>query len=191
MNFYIYYQSATGNILAVANEQDNSFGEHFIETDLEIYEKFGSGEYKIHEWAVLTSPKDDSIVELVKRIQETKEFDPDKSIKQIEKTKNKIDNAFVIEQKIKSGKLKITTTLDDKHLIYYAQTDGYANQAKEIYVIKEDDPTILLDTFVIEFKDLLTKNKYDVKVYNKDIAKRKDISLICSRVDEEYVHIVS
>ena len=113
------------------------------------------------------------------------------SIKQIEKTKNKIDNAFVIEQKIKSGKWKITTTLDDKHLIYYAQTDGYANQAKEIYVIKEDDPTILLDTFVIEFKDLLTKNKYDVKVYNKDIAKRKDISLICSRVDEEYVHIVS
>jgi hypothetical protein len=191
MTFYIYYQPATGNILAVANEQDSSFGEQFIETDLETYEKFGTGEYKVHEWAVLSSPKDDTVVELVKRVQETKEFDPDKSIKQIEKTKVQPKNAFIIKQNTKSGKWQIKTTLDDKHLIYYAQTDGYANQAKEIFVIAEDNPTVLLDTFVIEFKDLLTKNTYDVKLYNKDIAKRTDISLICSRVDEEYVHIVS
>jgi len=191
MNFYIYYQPATGNILTLSNEQDSSYGEHFIEIDLETYEKFNNDEYKIHEWAVLSSPKDDEIVELVKRVQETKEFDPDKSIKQIEKTPTAPENAFVIKQNIKSGKWQVTTTLDDKHLIYHSQTDGYANQEKEIFVIAEDNPAVLLDTFVIEFKDLLTKNKYDVKVYNKDIAKRTDISLICSRVDEEYVHIVS
>jgi hypothetical protein len=191
MSYYIYYQAATGNILAVANDQDSSFGEQFIETDLETYEKFGTGEYKVHEWAVLSSPKDDTVVELVKRVQETKEFDPDKSIKQIEKTKSAPKNAFVIKQNTRSGKWQIKTTLDDKHLIYYSQTDGYANQAKEIFVIAEDNPSALLDTFVIEFKDLLTKNTYDVKLYNKDIAKRTDVSLICSRVDEEYVHIVS
>ena len=75
-------------------------------------------------------------------------------------------------------------------MIYHSQTDGYADQKKQIFVIQEDNPALLLDTFVIEFKDLLTKNTYDVNIYNKSIAKRKDISLICSRVDEEYVHIV-
>ena len=191
MSYYIYYQPATGNILAISNEQDSSFGEYFIETDLETYEKFGNNEYKIHEWAVLSSPKNEEVVELVKRVQEVKEFDPDKSIKQIEKTKTAPKNAFVIKQNTKLGKWQVTTTLDDKHLIYHSQTDGYADQQKQIFVIQEDNPAILLDTFVIEFKDLLTKNKYDVKVYNNDIVKRKDISLICSRVDEEYVHIVS
>jgi len=191
MNHYVYYQPATGNILALANEKDSSFGDSFIEIDSATFVKFVNSEYKTHEWAVLSSPKDDEIVELVKRVQEVKEFDPDKSIKQIEKTKVQPKNAFIIKQNTKSGKWQIKTTLDDKHLIYYAQTDGYANQAKEIYVIAEDNPTVLLDTFVIEFKDLLTKNTYDVKLYNKNIAKRTDVSLICSRVDEEYVHIVS
>src|SRR5210317_705761 len=121
MNFYIYYQPATGNILAVSNEQDSSYGERFIEIDLETYEKFSNDEYKIHEWAVLSSPKDDERVELVKRVQEVKEFDPDKSIKQIEKTNKPPKNAFVIKQNTKSGKWQITTTLDDKHLIYHSQ----------------------------------------------------------------------
>ena len=191
MSYYIYYQPATGNILAVANEQNSENGEVFIETDYDTFLKFNTSEYKLHEWAVLSSPKDDEVVELVKRVQENKEFDPDKSIKQIEKTKSSPKNAFVIKQNTKSGKWQVSTTLDNKHLIYYSQTDGYANQAKEIYVIAEDNPAVLLDTFVIEFKDLLTKNKYDVKLYNTDIAKRTDVSLICSRVDEEYVHIVS
>ena len=191
MTYYIYYQSATGNILAIANEMDSSFGENFLEIDTNTYEKFATGEYKVHEWAVLSSPKDDTIKELVKRVQEVKEFDPDRSIKQIKKVKKSPDNAFVIKQNTKSGTWHITTTLDDKHLIYHSQTDGYADQHKQIFVIQEDNPAVLLDTLVIEFKDLLTKNKYDVKLYSKAIAKRKDISLICSRVDEEYVHIVS
>ena len=191
MSYYIYYQPATGNILAVANEQNSENGEVFIETDYDTFLKFNTSEYKLHEWAVLSSPKDDEIVELVKRVQETKEFDPDKSIKQIEKTPTAPKNAFVIKQNTKLGKWQVTTTLDDKHLIYHSQTDGYADQQKQIFIIKEDKPAVLLDTFVIEFKDLLTKNKYDVKVYNNDIVKRTDISLICSRVDEEYVHIVS
>lgn len=191
MSFYIYYKQATGQILAVANEQDSSYGEHFIETDFDTYEKFNNGTNKFHEWAVLSSPRDDKIVELVKRQQETKEFDPDKSIKQIEKVKTQPKNAFVIKQDTKKGTWTVKTTLDAKNLIYYTQTDGYADQQKELYVIKEDNPNILLDTLVIEFKDLLTKNKYDIKMYNKDIALRKDISLICSRVEENYVHIVS
>lgn len=191
MSYYIYYQPATGNIQAVSNEQDSANGEAFIETDYDTFLKFNTSEYKLHEWAVLSSPKDDSIVELVKRVQEAKEFDPDRSIKQIEKAKKSPDNAFVIKQNTKSGTWRITTTLDDKHLIYHSQTDGYAGQSKQIFVIQEDNPSVLLDTFVIEFKDLLTKNKYDVKVYNKTVAKRTDVSLICSRVDEEFVHIVS
>ena len=191
MNYYIYYQSATGNILALTNEQDSSFGETYIETNSEVFEKFVNGEHKVHEWAVLSSPKDEEIVELVKRVQEVKEFDPDLSIKQIDKVLDSTENAFVIEQNTKIGSWQITTTLDDKHLIYYSQTDGYSDQKKQIFVIQEDNPAVLLDTFVIEFKDLLTKNKYSVKVYNKDISKRTDVSLICSRVDEEYVHIVS
>jgi len=191
MSFYIYYQSATGNILAVANEQNSENGEVYIETDYDTFLKFSTSEYKLHEWAVLSSPKDDEIVELVKRVQEVKEFDPDKSIKQIEKVKTPPNNAFVIKQDTKLGRWQVTTTLDNKHLIYHSQTDGYTDQQKQIFVIEEDNPTALLDTFVIEFKDLLTNNKYDVRLYNKTIAKRKDISLICSRVDEEYVHIVS
>ena len=190
MSYYIYYQPATGNILALANEQDSSFGEIYIETNSEVFEKFTNGEYQIHEWAVLSSPKDEQIVELVKRVQEVKEFDPDRSIKQINKVINTPKNAFVIEQNTKTGTWNITTTLDNKNLIYYSQTDGYTDQKKQIFVIQEDNPAVLLDTFVIEFKDLLTKNTYDVNMYNKSIAKRKDISLICSRVDEEYVHIV-
>ena len=191
MNYYIYYQSATGNILALTNEQDSSFGETYIETNSEVFEKFVNGEYKVHEWAVLSSPKDEEIVELVKRVQEIKEFDPDRSIKQINKVLDAPENAFVIEQNTKIGTWNITTTLDDKHLIYHTQTEGYTDQQKQIFVIQEDNPTVLLDTFVIEFKDLLTKNKYNVKLYNSSVAQRKDISLICSRVDEEYVHIVS
>ena len=190
MNYYIYYQPATGNILALANEQDISFGETYIETNSEVFEKFVNDEYKVHEWAVLSSPRDEEIVELVKRVQEVKDFDPDFSIKQIEKVKKFPYNAFVIEQNTKSGTWQITTTLDDKHLIYHSQIEGYTDQQKQIFIIQEDNPAVLLDTFVIEFKDLLTKNTYDVIIYNKSIAKRKDISLICSRVDEEYVHIV-
>lgn len=191
MSYYIYYQPATGNILAITNELDNTMGNNFIETDHETHEKFGSGEYKIHEWAVLSSPKDEEIVELVKRIQEAKEFDPDRSIKQIDKVKVIPENAFVIKQNIKSGTWSITTTLDNKNLIYHSQREGYTEQQKQIFVIQEDNPAVLLDTFVIKFRDLLTKNKYNVKMHNKEIAKRRDISLICSRVDEEFVHIVS
>lgn len=190
MSFYIYYQPATGNIKAVANEQDSDFGEKFIEVDFDVYEKFCNDEYKIHEWAVLSSPTDDEIVELVKRVQEVREFDPDKSIKQIEKVSTNPKNAFIIKQDSNLGSWNIKTTLDNKTLIYHSQTTGYAEQQKEIYVIKEDNPNILLDTLVIEFKDLLTENNYDVKVYNSEVAKRKDIRLICSRVDEEFVHKV-
>ena len=190
MNYYIYYQSATGNILALANEQDSSFGETYIETNSEVFEKFVNDEYKVHEWAVLSSPRDEEIVELVKRVQEVKDSLPDLSIKQIEKVKEFPYNAFVIEQNTKNGTWQITTTLDDKHLIYNRQADGYTDQQKQIFVIQEDNPAVLLDTFVIELKDLLTKNTYHVKLFDKSIAKRKDISLICSRVDEEYVHIV-
>jgi len=191
MNFFIYYQPATGKILAVANEQNSENGENFIEIDYDTFLKFSKNEYKLHEWVVLSSPKDDEIVELVKRVQVVKEFDPDKSIKQIEKTQSAPENTFVITQYVKTGTWNITTTLDDKHLIYHSQTDGYAEQQKQIFVIQEDDPSILLDSFIIEFKELLTKNKYDVKLCNGSVAKRKDISLICSRVDEEFVHIVS
>jgi len=191
MSYYIYYQHGTGNILAVSNEQDSSNGDAFIVTDYDTYLKFNTSEYKMHEWAVLSSPKDDTVIELVKRIQEIKEFDPDRSIKQIEKVEKSPNNAFVIKQDVKDGIWHVTTTLDDKSLIYHSQTDGYAGQQKQIFVIQEDNPNVLLDTFVIEFKDLLTKNEYDVKLYNKTVAKRTDISLICSRVDEEFVHIVS
>ena len=191
MSYYIYYQPATGNILAVANEKDESFGDAVIEIDEATYTKFGNNEYKVHEWAILSSPKDEEIVELVKRVQETKEFDPDRSIKQIDKVIEIPTNAFVIKQNTKNSTWHITTTLDDKNLIYHSQTDGYTDQQKQIFVIQEDNPAVLLDTFTIEFKDLLTKNEYDVKVYNNDVVKRTDISLICSRVDEEYVHIVS
>lgn len=191
MSYYIYYEQATGKILAVANDKDSEFGDHYIETDFETYCNFCNNVYIIHEWAVLSSPKDDEIVELVKRVQEVKEFDPDKSLKQIEKVSNTPNNAFIINQNIKTGTWTVENTLDDKTLIYLNQTSGYAEQSKEIYVIKEDNPNMLLDTFLIEFKDLLTDNIYNVKLYNKDIAHRTDISLICSRVDEEFVHIAS
>lgn len=191
MSYYIYYEQATGKILAVANDKDSDFGDHYIETDFDTYSNFCNNVYIIHEWAVLSSPKDDEVVELVKRVQEVKEFDPDKSLKQIEKVTSAVDNAFIIKQDSKTGSWTVENTLDNKTLIYLSQTSGYSEQSKEIYVIKEDNPNMLLDTFLIEFKDLLTNNTYDVKLYNKDIAQRTDISLICSRVDEEFVHIVS
>jgi len=190
MSFYIYYDKDTGSIRGLTNELNQSLGENYIDTDFETYNKFSDGIYKFHEWGVFSSPKNEEVTQLVKKVQEEKEFDPDKSIKQIKKVLQATENAFLITQDTKNSKWNITTTLDDKHLIYYSQTSGYANQKKQIFVIKEDDPTLLLDSFYIEFKDLLTNNEYDVKVYNKDIAKRSDISLICSRVDEEYLHIV-
>lgn len=189
MSYYIYYNT-NGNIIAVANDKDDSFGEHCIEVDFEVYENFGNDTYKMHEWAVLASPKNSKVVELIKRQQETQEFDPDKSIKQIPKVSKQSKNAFIIVQDTKKGTWTLKTTLDDIHLIYYSQTDGYVDQTKNLYVIEEDNPNVLLDTLTIKFKDLLTKNKYDVKMYNNNVARRKDVSLICSRLDEEFIHIV-
>lgn len=191
MTYYIYYQPATGNILSLTNEQDISFGNNFIEIEGEIYQKFFDDEYKIHEWAVLSSPNDEEIVELVKRISAVNDFESDNSIKQIEKVTVYSENAFIIEQNTQDGTWNVNTTLDNRNLIYYSQGGGYIDQQKEIYVIKEDNPNILLDTIIIEFKDLLTKNTYNVKIYNKDVAKRTDIGLICKQADEKYLHIVN
>ena len=190
MSYYIYYQKENGNILAVSNERDDTISDNFIEIDLETHKKFSSGEYLVTDWAVLSSPKNDNVIELVKRIKDEKEFDVDKSTKQIEKVSRKPKNSFIIEQYTKSKRWKISNTLNDSNLIYYTQTDGYVDQKKEIYVIQEDNPNILLDTFVISFKDLLTSEKNYVTITNSKIANRKDVSLICRRTEENFVHIV-
>ena len=137
---------------------------------------------------MLSSPKNNN-TELVKRIQEIKEFDPDQSIKQIQKVNAAPEHAFVIKQNLNKGTWSVYTTLDDNKLIYHSQTVGYAEQEKQVFVVNKNNPNILLDTLTIEFKELLTTNNYDVKLYSENVAKSVDIGLICARVDEEFVHI--
>lgn len=189
--YYLYYKESNGSLIAVTNTQNKNYKSPFIKIEFEIYKKFESAEYLMHEWAVLPNPTNYKKVELIKKINEVKEFDPDESIKQIKKVKKQEKNSFIIQQNTRQGSWTIKTTLDDKHLIYYSQIDGYLNQKKKIFVIEEDNPNVLLDTLEIEFKDLLTIKKYDVKIFNKEVAKRKDVSLICSRVEENYIHKVS
>jgi hypothetical protein len=54
--YYIYYNDA-GEITAVANITDESFGEYYIEVDLQTYTDFSNGSKQILDYAVIPNSK--------------------------------------------------------------------------------------------------------------------------------------
>jgi len=186
---YVYYNDTDGSLVCVSNEIDDGFGTNYIECDEETHNKFSNGTYFLHDFVVIANPNNPLVKKLLKR-DEHKEIDIDSSVQTARKLQTTVENAFVITQDVKQGTWTVTTTFDEIYLSYYSQLDSYKEMVKEVYVIKNNNTNILLDTLLIDFNQLLSKNVFKIKGNNKTVAKQEDISLICYNTGDEFIHMV-
>lgn len=184
MSYYIYYNIDNGAILAVTHELNPNFGNTYLETDFETYENFSQGNYIFHEYFVQVSLTKSELVKIKNDLEKT-EYDT--SIDYIPLINTKPKDCIIIEQNVKNGFWRITTTIEASKRKKYTSVLG-KNLSKEIYIVEKNNPKILLDTIHIDFVQLLTKNKFDVTIYNNNVLKRKDITLLCSRSSENFAH---
>jgi len=187
MNFYLYFDVETGDILSCSNELRTD--QNYITIEREMYLQFANADLNISHYMVVPSIEEGETYTLKERHRSSLEFDVDKSIHKFVKVKqNTKENVFVIQQT--QGCWKVYTNLSSNYLKFLTQNEKYVNSIKQIYITEEDNPNILLDVLKMPIKDVLFSDKYEFVDYNADIAKRSDISLYCGTNFENFVHEV-
>lgn len=185
--YYLYFDITTGDIIASSNEFRPDT--HYIEIDAEIHKKFASAEKNFSDFFVVPTLEDRTKYALKERIKNDAEFDVDKSIHQFKKVKTvDQENVFVISQK---NGWTARSVLTKEYLTFLKQSKSYITNVKEIYVTAENNPNILLDVLKLPIESVLSNKPYIFTDYNKEVAKKKNISLYCGTIFENFVHEVN
>ena len=181
--YYIYYNNA-GAITAVANITDDSFGEYYIEVDLQTYTDFSNGVKQTLDYIVIENAKIKGKMHIVLK-------DIDKAEDQAQSrgivVKQAIEhNAIILNQDLNNGTWTVTSTMDDIVCAMFAQGENYI---KEYYVVDPSNRFILLDTLQVNLKTLALQDSVTIEYYNKDICSQT-VSLLCSGHHVKHIHNV-
>jgi len=179
--YYIYYNSQ-GSITTVANIIDETFGENFIEIDLETYTSFTNGEKQVFDYIVIPNSKIKGKMHIVaKSIEESAELIQPKGII----NKGSYDNnAIIITQDKLNGSWSATSTIEDEICALFAQ--GEAN-ISEYYIVDTANQYILLDTIQIDLKELAKLDHIDIKRFDKKVCKMS-VNLLCNGHYVKHIH---
>tara|TARA_B110000971_G_scaffold215720_1_gene249651 strand:- start:846 stop:1403 length:558 start_codon:yes stop_codon:yes gene_type:complete len=181
--YYIYYNH-NGAITAVANITDESFGEYYIEVDLQTHTDFSNGVKQTLDYIVIENAKIKGKMHIV-----LKDIDMSKSqmqptgiiVKQLTD-----DNAIILNQDLTNGTWTVTNTMDDELCALFLQGKDYI---KEYYVVNPTKRFILLDTLRVNLKTIALQDSVTIEHYNKDVCKQQ-ISLLCSSHHVKHIHNV-
>tara|TARA_R110000868_G_scaffold42799_4_gene144342 strand:- start:287 stop:841 length:555 start_codon:yes stop_codon:yes gene_type:complete len=179
--YYIYYND-DGAITAVANITDDSFGEYYIEVDLQTYTDFSNGVKQVLDYIVLENAKIKGKMHLVPNNIDLAEGQAQSRgivVKQpIE------DNAIIINQDLNNGTWIVTSTMD--HIVYamFARGEDYI---KEYYIVDPTNRYILLDTLRVNLRTLALQDRVTIEYYDKEICSQTVI-LLCSGHHVKHIH---
>jgi len=181
--YYIYYNDA-GEITAVANITDESFGEYYIEVDLQTYTDFSNGSKQILDYAVIPNSKIKGKMHIVSKVvdQSTELIQPKGIIVKCPT----IDNAIIFNQDLVNSKWTVTSTMNEENCAMFAQSKDYI---KEYYVVDITNRFILLDTLHVNLKTLAQQDSIIIETYNKEICKQH-VSLLCNAHHVKHIHNV-
>tara|TARA_B110000977_G_scaffold199950_1_gene288847 strand:+ start:1896 stop:2453 length:558 start_codon:yes stop_codon:yes gene_type:complete len=179
--YYIYYNN-TGAITAVANITDESFGQYYIEVDLQTYTDFSNSVKQTLDYIVIENTKIKGKMHIV-----LKDIDMSKS--QMQSTgiivkQSTDDNAIILNQDLTNGTWAVTNTMDDELCALFAQGEDYV---KEYYVVKFSNRFILLDTLRVNLKTLALQDSVTIETYDTEICKQR-VSLLCSSHHVKHIH---
>lgn len=186
MSFYINFDTETGTILKFTNEIDNT--SLYIETDKDTYVDFVTNKKNVDDYLILPSSSQNQVYELVAKHRDLLNFDVDKSIHQLTKTNN-IDfkNGFIITQNTNTKTWHASFTNQLKEFLN--KTSYYKDKTQYLYVTTHNDPNILLDSLVVPLWKILYNKDYEIENTDKTIAGKKDVSVYCGKVFDNYAHI--
>tara|TARA_B110000503_G_scaffold9827_1_gene13266 strand:+ start:763 stop:1317 length:555 start_codon:yes stop_codon:yes gene_type:complete len=181
--YYIYYNNS-GAITAVANITDDSFGEYYIEVDLQTYTDFSNGVKQTLDYIVIENAKIKGKMHIVLK-------DIDKAEDQAQSrgivVKQAIEhNAIILNQDLNNGTWTVTSTMDDIVCAMFAQGENYI---KEYYVVDPSNRFILLDTLQVNLKTLALCDNVTLENYNTEVCKQR-VSLLCSAHHVKHIHNV-
>ena len=180
--YYIYY-NAEGNILAVANMIDESFGPNYIEVDLKTYEEFSTGNKQTFDYIIVENFKVKGKMQLLaKDIEITTQVQP----RGIIKKSNSTNNAIILIQNKINGTWRAESTMDDETCLLFAQGKEHI---KQYYVVDPTNRFILYDTITVDLKTLALNNNIDLTNYSASVCK-KDVSLLCTSHYVKHIHTV-
>jgi len=181
--YYIYYNDQ-GSITAVANITDESFGQYFIEVDVQIYTDFSDGTKQVIDYIVLENAKIKGKMHIVlKDIDISESQAQAKGVITEQATTN---NAIILTQNIVNGTWVVTSTMDDEICALFAQGNDYI---KEYYIVDLTNRFILLDTLHVNLKTLALHDTVIIENYNKEVCKQR-VNLLCSAHHVKHIHTV-
>lgn len=181
--YYIYFNDA-GVITAVANITDVSFGEHYLEVDLQTYTDFSNGTKQVFDYIVVENAKIKGKMHIV-----LKDIDMAEGQAQSKGiiVKSTIENnAIILNQNLTNGIWTVTSTMDDIVCAMFAQGENYI---KEYYVVDPSNRFILLDTLQVNLKTLALCDNVTLENYNTEVCKQR-VSLLCSAHHVKHIHNV-
>ena len=181
--YYIYYNNA-GAITAVANITDDSFGEYYIEVDLQTYTDFSNGIKQILDYIVIENAKIKGKMHIVLKDIDISESQPQATGVITEQTTT--DNAIILTQNIVNGTWVVTSTMNDETCAMFAQGNDYI---KEYYIVDLTNRFILLDTLHVNLKTLALRDTVIIENYNKEVCKQR-VNLLCSAHHVKHIHTV-
>lgn len=180
--YYVYYND-TGSITAVVNIIDSSFGDYYIEVDLDTYTDLSNGTKQISDFAVIDSSKVKGKKIIVsKAIEHVDLIQPNGIINKL----NYAENAIILNQDQTNRNWTVSSTMDDENCTMFLLNDSYI---KEYYVVDPKNRFILLDTLQVDLKDLAAHGTVTIEKFNKDICKQ-DVVLLCNSHHVKHIHNV-
>lgn len=184
--FYLNFNEKTGEIWKVTNELDDTTP--YLEISRELMVEFTEQKKNMDDYIVVPSDTGEAKFDLKFKHRTLESFDVDKSIHQLPKYVEDQRLVFYIIQDTKQKCWKAKLSSDLKKLL--SSTGYYKDKNHVVFVTDQDDPNFLLDTLVINFSEVLTKEYQLIKNTNPMVAQRRDVSVYCGKVFENYMHVL-
>jgi len=178
--FYMYFEPDTGTCTGCTNYLRDD-GSSYIEISAEIQNKIATHQKNLNDFVVIKTLQNYMLVER----KDDNEIDVDKSTNTLEKDTFQKD-AINIVQNLTYGTWCMEIDQTNQQAVYQIQSQ---RKNKILYVVDKNDTNILLDTIKINYMELLENGKQDVLEYDEQVAKTSDVSLVCFRSDEKYIHV--
>lgn len=185
--YYIYYND-DGNITAVANMIDSSFGEFYLEVDLKTYTMFANGSQQMLNYRVIENIKVKGQMQLLPL--DIDEFGAVVGYAELHRKgiipKQKIEKSCIIITQHLTGSWSVTSTMDDEICSLFAMGDDHI---KEYYVVDPNNRFILLDTLRVNLKTLALYDTSVLEDYNTELCKQ-NVSLYCNSHYVKHIHTI-
>jgi len=182
---WLRYDPDKGTILSIGPMKDESEKGDWSTIDYFTAIEFIELKKRMTDWIAVPDPLNPEVAKLINTAEEQMDFDISKSIYQIKKTFDDNDANFTIEQHSDKWLLRMKENL----VTVLKDNDFYKEKVYNFYITNEDDPNILLDSFVVKMSDIF-KGDVIVDNSNKDVLQKSNVSIYAYKLFDSYQHLL-